>query len=158
MLSIRGEIVFVAVVELLSPVWVFVTPLTAAPQPSQFFTISQGLLKLMSIESVITFNNLILYCACLHLPSILPSVRVFSNECACEDQVAKVLELQLQDQSFQWIIRIELLWNWLVWSPCSPRDSQEVFSSTTVQKHWFFSVQPSLWSNSHIHTWLLEKP
>ena len=33
-----------------------------------------------------------------------------------------------------------------------------VFSSTTVQKHWFFSAQPSLWSNSHIHTWLLEKP
>ena len=33
-----------------------------------------------------------------------------------------------------------------------------VFSSTTVQKHQFFSTQPSLWSNSHIHTWLLEKP
>ena len=33
-----------------------------------------------------------------------------------------------------------------------------VFSNTTVQKHRFFSTQPSLWSNSHIHTWLLEKP
>ena len=33
-----------------------------------------------------------------------------------------------------------------------------VFSSTTVRKHQFFSIQPSLWSNSHIHTWLLEKP
>ena len=33
-----------------------------------------------------------------------------------------------------------------------------VFSSTTVQKHQFFGIQPSLWSNSHIHTWLLEKP
>ena len=33
-----------------------------------------------------------------------------------------------------------------------------VFSKTTVQKHQFFSAQPSLWSNSHIHTWLLEKP
>ena len=40
----------------------------------------------------------------------------------------------------------------LVWSPCSPRDSQE--SSPTVQKHQFFSAQLSLWSNSHIHTWL----
>ena len=39
-----------------------------------------------------------------------------------------------------------------------PRDSQRVFSSTTIQKHHFFSVQSSLWSNSHIHTWLLEKP
>ena len=40
----------------------------------------------------------------------------------------------------------------LVWSPCSPRDSQE--SSPTVQKHQFFSAQLSLWSNSHIHTWI----
>ena len=40
-------------------------------------------------------------------------------------QVAKVLELQPQHQSLQWIFRIDFLWNWLVWSPCSPRDSQE---------------------------------
>ena len=46
-------------------------------------------------------------------------------------QVAKVLELQLQNQSFQWIFRIDFLWNWLVWSLCSPRDSQE--SSLTPQ-------------------------
>ena len=46
-------------------------------------------------------------------------------------EVAKVLELQLQHQSFQWIFRTDLLQNGLVWSPCSPRDSQE--SSTTPQ-------------------------
>ena len=40
-------------------------------------------------------------------------------------QVAKVLELQLQHQSFQWIFRVDFLCDWLVWSPCSPRDSQE---------------------------------
>ena len=40
-------------------------------------------------------------------------------------QVAKVLELQLQYQSFQWIFRTDFLWDWLIWSPCSPRDSQE---------------------------------
>ena len=71
-------------------------------------------------------------------------------------QVAKLLELQLQYPSFQWIFRIDFLYNWLVWSPCCPRDSQE-FSSSTVQKYWFFSAQPSLWSNSHILIWLLEK-
>ena len=38
-------------------------------------------------------------------------------------QVAKVLEFQLQHQSFQWILRTDFLWDWLVWSPCSPRDS-----------------------------------
>ena len=42
-------------------------------------------------------------------------------------QVARVLELQLQHQSFQWIFRVDFLWDWLVWSPCSPRDSQESF-------------------------------
>ena len=40
-------------------------------------------------------------------------------------QVAKVLELQLQHQSFQWIFRIDFLLDWLIWSPCCPRDSQE---------------------------------
>ena len=72
-------------------------------------------------------------------------------------QVAKVLEFQLQHKSFQWIFRDDFLQYRLVWSPCSPRDFQRVFSSTTVQKYQFFSAQPSSWSNSHIHTWLLEK-
>ena len=67
-------------------------------------------------------------------------------------QVANVLEFQLQHQSFQWIFRTDFLSDWLVWSPCSPRDSR-VFSNTTVQKHQFFSAELSLWSNSHIHTW-----
>ena len=72
-------------------------------------------------------------------------------------QVAKVLEFQLQDQFFQWIFRTDFLEDWLIWSLCSLRDSQ-VFSNTTIQKHQFFSAQLSLWSNSHIHTCLLEKP
>ena len=70
-------------------------------------------------------------------------------------QVAEVLEFQLQ--SFQWTPRTDLLQDGLIGSPCSPRDSQES-SPTPVQKHQFFGIQLSLWSNSHIHTWLLEKP
>ena len=46
--------------------------------------------------------------------------------------MAKVLELQIQHQSFQWIFRVDFLWDWPVWSPCSPRDSQE-FSSTQFE-------------------------
>ena len=69
-------------------------------------------------------------------------------------QVAKVLKRQ--HQSFQWIFKIDFLSDCLVGSPCSPRDSQE-FSPAPVWKHQFFGIQPSLWSNSHIHTWLLEK-
>ena len=52
-------------------------------------------------------------------------------------QVAKVLEFQLQHQSFQWIFKTDFLQDRLVGSPCSPRD----FSNTTVQKHQFFSTQ-----------------
>ena len=70
-------------------------------------------------------------------------------------QVAKVLELQRQHQPFQWIFRVDFLQDW---SPCSPRDSQDVSSSSAVRKHPFFGAQPSLCSNSHMHTWLLEKP
>ena len=73
-------------------------------------------------------------------------------------QVAKVLEFQLQHQSFQWTLRTDLLYDGLVESPCSPRDSQE--SSPTPQFKSINSpaIKPSLWSNSHIYTWLLEKP
>ena len=69
--------------------------------------------------------------------------------------MAKVLELQLQHQSFQWLFRTDFLQDGLAGSPCSPR------SLRTVQHHSskaFFSTQLSSWSNSHIYTWLLEKP
>ena len=73
-------------------------------------------------------------------------------------QVAKVLELQLQHQSFQWIIQ-----DWFPLGLTSlisllSKGLSRVFSNTTVQKHQLFGTQPSLRSNSHIHTWTLEKP
>ena len=71
-------------------------------------------------------------------------------------QTAKVLELQLQHQSFQRIFRVDFLGLTDLISLLSMGLSR-IFSSTTVWKHQFFGTQP-LWSNSHIHTWLLEKP
>ena len=73
-------------------------------------------------------------------------------------QVAKVLEFRVQHQSFQWILRTDFLQDWLVGSPCSPRDSQE--SSPTPQFKSINSSVPSFLygSNSHIYSWLLEKP
>ena len=47
---------------------------------------------------------------------------------------------------------------WTSWISLQSKGLWRVFSNTTVQKHQFFGAQPSLWSNSHIHTWLLEKP
>ena len=70
------------VVQLLSPVWLFATPWTAAHQASLSITISWSLLKLMSIKSLMPSNHLILCHPLLLLPSIFPSIRVFSNESA----------------------------------------------------------------------------
>ena len=67
------------VVQSLRPVWLFATPETAAYQASLSFTVSRSLFKLMSIESVTPSNHLILFCPLL-LPSIFPSIRVFSSE------------------------------------------------------------------------------
>ena len=68
------------VVQSLSHVWLFATPCTAACQSSLSFTISQSLLKLMSIELVMPSSHLILCHHLLLLSSIFPSIRVFSNE------------------------------------------------------------------------------
>ena len=72
----------VIAVQFLSRVWRFVTPWTAARQASLFFTISRSLLRLMSTEPVRPSNHFILCCPLLLLPSIFPSIRVFSNESA----------------------------------------------------------------------------
>ena len=68
------------VVQALSCVQLFATPWTAAHQASLSFTISWSLLRLMSIESVMPSNHLILCCPLLLMPSVLPSIRLFSNE------------------------------------------------------------------------------
>ena len=84
------------VVQSLSRVRLFETAWTAARQASLSFTVSQSLLKLMSIESVMPSNHLILCCPRLLLPSIFPSIRVFSSEWVGSlNQVAKISELQL---------------------------------------------------------------
>ena len=73
---------FVVVVQLLNRVRLFVTTWTAAHQASLPFTVSQSLLKLMSIELGIPSNHLILCRPLLLLPSVFPSIKVFSNESA----------------------------------------------------------------------------
>ena len=74
--------IIIVVVQWLSPVQLFVTPWTAAHQASLSFTISQSLLKLMSLESVMPSNLLILCHPLLLLPSIFPSIRLFSSDSA----------------------------------------------------------------------------
>ena len=91
----------VVVVPLLSSGWLFETPWTAAQQAPLSSTISWSLLKFMSIESVMLSNHLILYHLLLLLPSILPSINQgLFQWIGSSHQVAKILELQLQHQSF----------------------------------------------------------
>ena len=77
---------------------------------------------------------------------------------SCLHQVAKVLEFQLQHQSFQRTPRTGSLLGWTGWISLPSKGLSRVFSNTTVQKHQFFSAQPSSQSNWHIHTWPQIKP
>ena len=127
-------------VQSLSRVRLFATPWTAARQASLSITNSQSLPKPMSIELVMPSSHLILCCSLLLLPSIFPNIDLFQWVSSLHE-VAKVLELQLQRQSFQWTPRTDLLQDGLVGSLCSPRDSQE--SSPTPQ---FKSINSSVLS------------
>ena len=135
----------------LSCVHLFATPWTAAHQASLSFTTSWSFLKLLSIELVMPSNHLILYHPLLFLPSFFPSIRAFSNVSSLH-QVAKILEFQLQHQSFQWIFRVDFLQGWLVWSPCSPRGSQESSSATITAQAWDL-IQPQ--TVAHFKDYLL---
>ena len=133
-------------VQSLSPVQFLVTLWPAARQASLSIFKSWSLLKLLSTESIMPSNHLLLFQPLCLLPSIFSSIRFFSNE-----SDGKVLELQLQHQDWFPL-------GWTGWISLLSKALSRVFSNTTVQKHQFFSTQLSLWFNSHIHTWLLQKP
>ena len=117
---------------------------------------SWGLLKLMSIELVMPSNHLLLCHPLFHLQSFpasgsFPVSQLFASGCQIIgiSTSASVLPMNIQDWSLLgWTGRISLQSKGLL----------RVFSSTQVQKHQFFGTHLSLWSNSHIHTWPLEKP
>ena len=119
-------------------------------------TNSRSLLKLMFIESVMTSNHLIL-CRLLLLPSIFPSIRLFSNESAVYIRWPKdwIFSFSISPSN-EYSGLISFRMDWLI--SVQSKGLSRVFSNTTVQKHQFFSAQLSSQSNSHIHTWPLEKP
>ena len=126
-------------VQSLSRVWLFATPWTAARQASLSITNSQSLLKLMSVESVMPSNHLIFCHPLLLLPSIFPSIRVFSNESTLCMRWPKYWSFSFNiSPSNEHPGLISFRMDWLIGSPFSPRDSQE--SSPTPQ---FKSINPS---------------
>ena len=118
----------------------------------------QNLPKLMSIEAVMPSNHLILRHPLLLLPSIFPSIRVFSNESALSIRWPKYwsFSFSIRPSMNKYSGLISFRTDWL--DLLQTKGLSRVFSNTTVQKHQFFGAQLSLWSNSHIHTRLLEKP
>ena len=128
-----------------------VTPWTAAHQASLSFTVSQSLLKLMSIESVMAYSGFVLCCPLLLLPSIFPSIKVFSNESALCISWPKYWSFSFSIRSakeYSGLISFRIDWLDLL----AIQGLSRVFSITTIQKHQFFGSQPSICSNSHIHT------
>ena len=130
--SISQARILIVIFQSLSHVWLFATPWTAACQASLFFTISQSLLKLMSIELVMPSNHLILCQPLLLQPSIFSSIRVFSMSQffspggQSNGALASVLPMNIED----WF---PLGLTGLIYS-LSKRLSR-VFFNTTVKKH-----------------------
>ena len=159
---------YISSIQLLSHVRLLVTPWAATRQASLSITNSPGLLKLMSIESVMPSNHFILCHPLLLSPSIFPSIRVFSNWVSSLHQVAKLLEFQLQHQFFQWTFRTDFLrMDWLdllaVQGTLKSLLQHHSSKGSILKCSAFFTVQLSIhdYIYHHVHdyyTWLLEKP
>ena len=132
------------------------TPWTAECQASIYFTIFWSLLKLMPIELVMLFNHLVLcpFSSYLQFFTALGSFLMSQLFASGGQNIgvsasASVLPMNIQD--------------WFPlgltgWLSLQSKGLSRVFSDPTVQNHQFFCAQTTLWSNSHVHTWLLEKP
>ena len=142
-LKLLGLSFLIYSVQSLSHALLFVTPWTATHQVSLSITNTRSLLKLMSIESVIPSNRLILCHLLLILPSIFPSIRVFSSESALHSRwpkylsfnLASVFPMNIQD----WYpLRLTGLIS------LQPKRLSRIFSCTT-QKHQFFGTSFGIW-------------
>ena len=130
-------------VQSLSHARLFATPWTAARQASLSFTNSRSLLKLMSIESVMPSNHLILCRPLLLLPSIFPSIRVFSNESVLPIRWPKYWSFSFNispSNEHPGVISFRMDWLDLL----TVQGTLKSLYTITVQKHQFFSAQLSL--------------
>ena len=144
-------------VQSLSHVQLFAPPWTAALQASLTITNSISLIKLMSFESVMpsTISSFVIpFSSCLQsfpASGSFPRNHFFASggQSIGVSASTSVLPMNIQD----WFP-----FGLTSWISLQSKGLSRVFSNTIVQKHQFYSTQLSLWSNSHIHTWLLEKP
>ena len=155
---VSASLRIVIVVQSLSSTWLFATPWSAACQASLSFIISHTLLKLMSIESVMPSNNLIVCCPLLLWPSFsalgsLPVSQLFASGGQSTGASALVLAMNIHGWfplGLPSLISLK--------SKGLSRVLSRFRLETTIRKHQLFYAQLSLWSNSHICIWLLEIP
>ena len=129
-------------VQLTSHVWFFANPWTEARQPSLSITNSWSLLQLMSIQSLMPLNHLILCRCLLLLPSTFPSIRVFSNESVLRIRWPKYWSFSFSISPMKIQHWLPLVWTG--WISLQSKGFSRVLSNTTVQKHQIFSAQLSL--------------
>ena len=144
-------------VQLLSRAQLFVTPWIAARQASLSITNTRRSLRLTSIESVMPSSHLILCCPLLLLPPIPPSNRVFSNESTLRMRWPKYCSFSfsiIPSKEIPGLLSFRMDWLDLLAVQGTLKSLLQHHSS----KHQLFGAQPSSQSNSHIHTWPLEKP
>ena len=144
------------VVQSLSCVWLLATPWTAACWASLSFTLSQSLLTLVSVASVMQSNHLILCHPLLLLPSIFPSIKVFSNELVLHISWSKYWSFSFgirPSNVYYGLISFRIDWFYFLAVQGTFKSLlQHHNSKTSILWHSAF-----LWSNFHIHTWCLEK-
>ena len=146
----------VVVVQFLSHVWLFVTPWTVGCQVPLSSTISQSLLKLIPLNWCChpIISSTVSSSSCpqsFPASGCFPKSQLFTSRGQSIGTSASTSVLPVNIQGW-----FSLGLSGFISS--KSKGLSRVFSSTTVQKHQFFGTQPSLWSNSHIYTWLLEKP
>ena len=145
-----SQYTIIVVVQSLSHVWLSVTPWTKAQQASLSFTVSWSLCKFIATEPVMLSNHLIL-CHSSSAFNLSPVSQLFASsggQCIGASALASVLPMNIQGWFLLGLSGLICLLS---------KGLSRVLSSTTIWKHQFFSAKPSLWSNSHIHTWLLQK-
>ena len=144
------------VVQSLSHVQLFATPWTAARQSSLSFTVSQSLLKHMPIESMRSSHNSSSDVPFFSCPQSFPASgsfpvsRLFTSDGQSTGGSASASVLPMNIQNWFPLGLTALI-------SLQSKGISRVFSNTTVRKHQFFCAKPSLWSNSHICAWPLEK-
>ena len=143
-------------VQSLSLVWLFSTPWIAAHQTSLSITNSWSSLRFTSIESVKPSSHLILGRPLLLLPPIPPSIRVFTSESTLRMRWPKYWSFSFSTSPSNEHPGLIFKMNWLYL--LAVQGTLKSLLQHKVQKHQFFGAQLSSQSNSHIHTWLLEKP